>query len=166
MQRMKRLEREAPDLHKKVVNEKIKIGAAEAELKLRKEKARTAAETQGKPPTKTSKPDPAPKGKPVPTPSKATQPEETQAHIKGEPVTLSDIINAWVATRALVNAAHEMHKAAWKEELLDLIQHDFGVKLVDSTPAAPAAAPAPAPAPAAGNGIIDVDADLGRRHEG
>ena len=155
MQRMKRLEREAQDLHKKVVNEKMKIGAAEAELKRRKEKARTAAEAQGKPPTKTDKPEPAPKGKPVPTPSKATPPEETQAHIKGEPVTLRDIINAWVATRALVNAAHEMHKAAWKEELLDLIQHDFGVKLVDSAPAAPAAAPAPAPAPAAGNGATE-----------
>jgi hypothetical protein len=157
MQRMKRLEREATDLHKKVVNEKIRIGAAEAELKRRKEKARTAAEAQGKPPIKTDKPEPAPKGKPVPTSSKATPPEETQAHIKGEPVTLSDIINAWVATRALVNAAHEMHKAAWKEELLDLIQHDFGVKLVDSAPAAPAAAPAPAPAPApaAANGATE-----------
>ena len=92
MQRMKRLEREALDLHNKVVNGNMKIGVAERELKNRKyreqherdvaEARKAAAELQGKPPTRTSKPEPAPKGKPVPTPSTATPEEKTERDLR------------------------------------------------------------------------------------
>ena len=92
MQRMKRLEREALDLHNKVVNGNMKIGVAERELKNRKyreqherdvaEARKVAAESQGKPPTRTSKPEPAPKGKPVPTPSTATPEEKTERDLR------------------------------------------------------------------------------------
>jgi len=80
------------------------------------------------------------------------------AATRREPSTLLDIIKSWVATRDLVNAASDVHKEAWKEELLNLIQHDLGVTLVRKaeadrkqrgTPAQDAPAPAPAaPAPA------------------
>ena len=98
MQRMKKLEKEAPDLHKQVVNGNMKIGAAEAELKQRKfwEKhkrdvqyaRKVAAETQ-----KTeSKREPAP-------------PKD-----KGAPVTLQGILSGWRGTRDLLNASPDTHK--------------------------------------------------------
>jgi hypothetical protein len=71
------------------------------------------------------------------------------------PSTLRDLTQGWAAIRGLMNAAPAADKEAWKAELLELISHDLGVRLVReaqgaSTPVKPAPAPdAPPPAEAA-----------------